>query len=207
MDTFSFGLVLLCLAVGDIEFVRLASSAATGNETYLNGWRPPFRFPSGEIANLIRAMWSGDFRQRPAMKDVVGRLKASVSLFEVDVATAAEEPASESLAYSVVPVTEHALQATNRVLLLEVQKLKAKVRQQEMLEDSETGILGGMYEFVPDRERSILGKGASLNSSPRFRVRPLREFAHTRGLVHHINHRRLAPFTSCKTRTTTSSTL
>jgi len=163
VDTFSFGLVLLCLAVGDIEFVRLASSAATGNETYLNGWRPPFRFPSGEIANLIRAMWSGNFRQRPAMKDVVGRLKASVSLFEDDVATAAEEPASESLAYSVVPITEHALQATNRVLLLEVQKLKAKVRQQEMLgQDSETGILGGMYEFVPDRESSILGKGASL---------------------------------------------
>ena len=27
--------------------------------------------------------------------------------------------------------------------------------------DDERGILGGMYEFVPDREASILGKGAS----------------------------------------------
>ena len=32
--------------------------------------------------------------------------------------------------------------------------------------DDERGILGGMYEFVPDREASILGKGAS-SATPR----------------------------------------
>ena len=48
-----------------------------------------------------------------------------------------------------------------RELQLENQKLKAKVRQLEMIHNDESGILGGMYEFVPDRQGSILGQGAS----------------------------------------------
>ena len=71
--------MLLSLARGDIEFVRLAASTATG-KTYMDQWRPSFRFPSGDLEQLIRAMWSDDYRQRPSMKDVVTRLEACVSL-------------------------------------------------------------------------------------------------------------------------------
>ena len=52
----------------------------------------------------------------------------------------------------------------NRVqeLIAENEQLKIEVRRSEIRQgDSKRGILGGMYEFVPDRERSILGQGAS----------------------------------------------
>ena len=82
-DTFSFSLVLLCLAVGDIAFVR-KRGASIARTSYAMGWRPPLsttlRTASPEIVALIEEMWLADFRARPAMKDVVARLEACVSV-------------------------------------------------------------------------------------------------------------------------------
>ena len=78
-DTFSFALVLLCLAVGDIAFVRNRGRAIAWN-AYASGFRyklpKPMRKACPEIAALIKEMWVTDFRARPAMKDVTARLEA-----------------------------------------------------------------------------------------------------------------------------------
>ena len=78
-DTFSFALVLLCLAVGDILFVR-KQGGIIATTAYFSGWRPTLsktlRAGSPEIAALIEQMWLADFRARPAMRDVVVRLEA-----------------------------------------------------------------------------------------------------------------------------------
>ena len=78
-DTFSFALVLLCLAVGDIAYVR-KKGGVIARTAYYSGWRPTIRTSlraaCPEIAALIEEMWLADFRARPAMKSVVVRLKA-----------------------------------------------------------------------------------------------------------------------------------
>ena len=80
-DTFSFSLVLLCLAVGNIAFVR-KRGRAIARTAYASGFR--YKIPKSlrtacpEIAALIKEMWLTDFRARPAMKDVVVRLEACV---------------------------------------------------------------------------------------------------------------------------------
>ena len=125
-------------------------------KSYSDGWRPPFKHPSGDLAQLIRAMWSEDYRLRPAMKDVVDKLETCVSLDDDGEADTA--PLHLPLASLT---TEQSLQAVVREQRLEIEKLKARARQKETLEDTERGILGGMYEFVPDRQGSILGRGAS----------------------------------------------
>ena len=80
-DTFSFSLVLLCLAAGDIAYVR---KHGRGTSTYAMGWRPKLpatlRKASPTIVALIEEMWLADFSARPAMKDVVVRLEACVSV-------------------------------------------------------------------------------------------------------------------------------
>ena len=80
-DTFSFALVLLCLARGDIAFVR-KQGGIIARTAYYSGWRPrlpkSLRVACPEIAALIKEMWLADFRARPAMKDVVVRLEACV---------------------------------------------------------------------------------------------------------------------------------
>ena len=82
VDTFSFSLVLLCLAAGDIEYVRKRRGGVSST-AYAEGWRPALpkhlRAPL-MIAALIEEMWLADFRARPAMKEVVARLEACVSV-------------------------------------------------------------------------------------------------------------------------------
>ncbi len=82
-DTFSFALVLLCLAVGDIAHVR-KKGGILARTAYYSGWRPTIRkslrAACPEMAALIKEMWLADFRARPAMKDVVVRLEACVSV-------------------------------------------------------------------------------------------------------------------------------
>ena len=77
-DTFSFALVLLCLAAGDIEYVHKKHGGKS--TAYCTGWRPDvrksLRVACPEIAALIKEMWLADFRARPAMRDVVVRLEA-----------------------------------------------------------------------------------------------------------------------------------
>ena len=77
VDTFSFALVLLCLAVGDIAFVRNQGNAIT-SIAYAKGWRPLIPEELAEkspgLVQLIRSMWDGDFRKRPAMRDVAATL-------------------------------------------------------------------------------------------------------------------------------------
>ena len=79
-DTFSFALVLLCLAVGDIAFVRNRGRAIT-RTAYASGFRyslpKSLRTACPEVAALIREMWDDDFRKRPALRDVVVRLGAT----------------------------------------------------------------------------------------------------------------------------------
>ena len=88
-DTFSFALVFLSLAVGDIRYVR--TWAARCDPKYYTGNRPPIpaelktRCPG--IVLLIERMWSHDLRQRPAMKDVVTELEACKSLGDFDTAS------------------------------------------------------------------------------------------------------------------------
>ena len=81
-DTFSFALVLLCLAVGEIAFVHKRGKTISRNG-YASGFRPTLpkslRTTSPEIAALIEEMWLTDFRARPAMKDVVVRLGVCLS--------------------------------------------------------------------------------------------------------------------------------
>ena len=51
---------------------------------YYSGWRPTIRkslrAACPEMAALIKEMWLADFRARPAMKDVVVRIEACVSV-------------------------------------------------------------------------------------------------------------------------------
>ena len=81
VDTFSFALVLLCLAAGDIAFVSKSAGVVIARTAYLSGWRPVvpgrIRKRCPDLASLITEMWDGDFRKRPALKDVVPRLEAA----------------------------------------------------------------------------------------------------------------------------------
>ena len=75
-DTFSFALVLLCLAMGDINYV--VSLRFTRAIRYHLGKRPlipaELDFDHEELVQLIVSMWQKDFRLRPAMKAVVATL-------------------------------------------------------------------------------------------------------------------------------------
>ena len=75
-DTFSFALVLLCLAAGNIGYVR-KKGRMISRTAYASGWRPPIpgklRERCPDLASLISEMWDGDFRKRPALKGVVPR--------------------------------------------------------------------------------------------------------------------------------------
>ena len=78
-DTFSFALVLLSLAVGDIDHIcKCAKSKRFSSSTYQSGWRPPIssKLKSWRpgLVKLIESMWHADFRQRPAMRDVADAL-------------------------------------------------------------------------------------------------------------------------------------
>ena len=80
-DTFSFALLLLCLAAGNIGYVKKHTFAGRATTAYTQGWRPPIpsklRMRCPDLASLISEMWDGDFRKRPALKDVVPRLEAA----------------------------------------------------------------------------------------------------------------------------------
>ena len=82
-DTFSFSLVLLSLAAGDISYVRKRGKSIAST-SYAMGWRPPIpsklRKRCPELASLIKEMWDGDLRARPTMKEVVIRLEVCLSV-------------------------------------------------------------------------------------------------------------------------------
>ena len=69
--------------MGDIAYVRKLGRAIAST-AYASGFRPTLpnylRTACPEIAALIKEMWLTDFRERPAMKDVVTRLEACVSV-------------------------------------------------------------------------------------------------------------------------------
>ena len=83
-DTFSFALVLLSLAVGDINYVAKSAKGRVAAATYRLGWRPDIprvvHEQCADLAALISAMWTDDFRERPSMKEVVDRLEACGSV-------------------------------------------------------------------------------------------------------------------------------
>ena len=79
-DTFSFALVLLSLAAGDIGYIKKRGRLIS-RSSYALGWRPPIPSELGEscpdLAKLIAEMWDGDFRKRPTLKAIVPRLEAA----------------------------------------------------------------------------------------------------------------------------------
>jgi len=81
-DTFSFALVLLCLAVGDVDYVRKLGKFVS-TSTYATGWRPaiPAELDSAcpDLAKLISEMWDHDIHKRPPLKAVVPRIEAASS--------------------------------------------------------------------------------------------------------------------------------
>ena len=143
MDTFSFALVLLCVALGDVRFLHKLNKKQT-NYAYGEQFRPRIpkmlaqRAPVGLIC-LIKEMWQASLSQRPHMTEVVARLEA-FEKFEVNIAdeqlpgNGDEIPDDEEELSMVISVAEHeaalaaqreelrTLQDTNRI---EVAKLKA----------------------------------------------------------------------------------
>ena len=85
---FSFSLVLLCLASGNIKYVRECFVGKRAVEYYLETCRPPIppelEQASPGLAQLIKDMWQGDFRARPSFRDVVASLEACSSLGHYD---------------------------------------------------------------------------------------------------------------------------
>ena len=83
-DTFSFSLVLLGIAVGDMKHLRRSAGKFFSMTAYITGWRPPI--PEGisqhapELAGLVASMWQPDLRARPSMTDVVAALEGFASL-------------------------------------------------------------------------------------------------------------------------------
>ena len=159
-DTFSFALVLLCLAVGDIAFVRNRGRgiARTG---YASGFRPripkPLRKACPEIAVLIEEMWLTDFRARPAMKDVVLRLEAAATFGTVEELNAApleiiaseigDTPSTTLLeSFSGVTPEEHA--AVRRLAVASEHLL----REQPAYVRGEVALLRIVRYTVPDME-------------------------------------------------------
>ena len=166
-DTFSFSLVLLCLAAGDIGYMskkgRMLSRIA-----YAQGWRPPLpsklRERCPDLASLIKQMWNGNFRKRPALKDVVPRLEAASTaaldgVIELTVSTEEED-------YCIQPgggtFDADALRAENVALKAQIVKADARHRADRleiaefkaallagttsiMEYDDDFGILGGMF--------------------------------------------------------------
>ena len=84
VDTFSFALVLLCLAVGDIGYIRNQSRKKHSRVKYAFGGRPniPWRLRESapKLADLIDEMWDADFRRRPAFSAIVPRLAECTSM-------------------------------------------------------------------------------------------------------------------------------
>ena len=83
-DTFSFSLVLLCIAVGDMKHLQRSAGKFFSMAAFASGWRPPI--PQGisqhspDLSSLVSSMWQTDFRQRPRMADVVTALEDCTSL-------------------------------------------------------------------------------------------------------------------------------
>ena len=103
-DTFSFALVLLCLAVGEIDYV--VTHVRNTSVMYAGGARPPIpESLDPRIAQLIKDMWQGDFRLRPAMKSVVTRLEAC-SMLQDGVPTFSEESGSTPVAATGPEISE-----------------------------------------------------------------------------------------------------
>ena len=84
VDTFSFALVLLCLASGDIGYVLKLKQQWITRTAYVLGWRPDIPaeidFACPDLAKLISEMWDGDACKRPLMKQVVARLQACATV-------------------------------------------------------------------------------------------------------------------------------
>ena len=122
--------------MGDIAFVRKQVGAISN--AYFAGWRPhlhkSMRDACPEVAVLIKEMWDADFRARPAMKDVVVRLEACVS---VEGASNSDDDAPNPNGFAEAEHT-NPLEATVRELRLEIQELKHQVETLEMQSGGKT---------------------------------------------------------------------
>ena len=83
VDTFSFALILLSLAVGDIAYV-VKQYKTTGVNGYVLGRRPlippKLQEEACDLCELIKECWNADFCERPKFKDIVPRLEKCASL-------------------------------------------------------------------------------------------------------------------------------
>ena len=95
-DTFSFALVLLCLAVGEIDYV--VTHVRNTSVMYAGGARPPIpESLDSRVAQLVQDMWQGEFRLRPAMSKVVERIEAYTSLQEKSSIAVTEQAPADAL--------------------------------------------------------------------------------------------------------------
>ena len=130
-DTFSFALVLLCLATGDISYVSKQGGGTLAYASYETGWRPKvrksLRTASPEIVALIEEMWLTDFRARPAMKDVAVRLEACVFVGCVEAPSHAGAENAVPDNSSTATESSEALRCTNVAFLrAEIKALQAE---------------------------------------------------------------------------------
>ena len=80
VDTFSFALVLLEIAVGDTHYVHHYFRHDYCNDaSYASGWRPPISVDikdnNPKLAKLICACWASDPSTRPSFISIVEQLE------------------------------------------------------------------------------------------------------------------------------------
>ena len=130
-DTFAFALVLLCLAVGDISYVR-KQGRCISTTAFATGWRPKLpeslRRGCPEIAALIEDMWLTDFRARPAIKDVVARLETCVVVEIVSIVADPSLDYEHSSVEGLLPTLPELIQVSGREQQLELENAELKDR-------------------------------------------------------------------------------
>ena len=185
VDVFSFGFTLLEIAIGDCTYIKkyfrgqaCVVSRAKGGL----GWRPPvpneLAVSQPDLALLFGDCVEDDFNERPSFVEICERLETCKAIIvddedlDDDISVENEDAFDAEFPLSVCPsiVEVNTEEMSEGELRAMIQELQARIRRQagkiSLLtraahsDKSDTGILAGMYIFDPDKERSVLGKGA-----------------------------------------------
>ena len=177
VDVYSMSVLLAELACG-VDHVHIQQQfRRVGRMAAVNGWRPRllkrFGIPP-PLAELIQQCWSPNPDDRPTFVEI----RASLNNLGPDLHFVHEDSASshrELLAEIddvdelrdmavLLRASEFSLKMAKRKIEEQAQiiaELKARAMSGEVdVEEDEYGILGGMLIYEPDKERSVLGRGA-----------------------------------------------
>ena len=140
------------------------------------GWRPPvpneLAVRQPDLALLFADCVLDDFNERPSFVEICERLETTCKAdnagdkeFDDDMGVENEDAFDAEIQSSVFPSivevsTEEMCEDELRVMIQELQARIRRLTRAAQNDKSNTGILAGMYVFEPDRERSVLGKGA-----------------------------------------------